>query len=400
MNPKNVVDYDPYSHEAMKDPSLLYKAMRDKEGPHFVEKYNAWALARFEDVWEASMSHEKDVTFTEGQSPGQVLLGEPVFEAFSTMDAPEHRKWRSIVRKDYNPEGASLQKEGFREIVKETLGDLLVFDQFDIYSDYANKVFCINSGNQLGLPKKDSIYFRSLIDEMLHREAGQQGMSSQRNQQAVSKLIKCLTEYVVKIRANPKLASGHTKAYMDAEVDNRKLDDEELLFIMVNFLILGSETTPMVCAGMLYYLAQNPKLKSQVMADHSLISKLYSETCRFDQPTNMLCRVAINDFELHGAQIEKGQKLMYIYASANRDGAEFERPDEFDIFRTHKRDLTYGAGGHKCLGMHLATMGAEILISELFSKIEDYELVEGESVRAYGEFLSGFMKVPIRVKLK
>ena len=393
-----IVDYDPYSHEAMSDPFPLYQAMREEGKPHFLENYNAWALVRFEDVWEASIKHEKDITFTKGQSPGQVLLGEPVFKAFSTMDAPEHRKWRSVVRRDYNPEGTASQEARFRGIVNEVLEPLLAAGEFDVYSDYANRVFCLNSGYHLGLPKSDAIHLRALIDEMLHREEGQKGMSSERNQKAAGELMQYLGAYIAKIRVSPELAGGHTKAYMEAEVDGIKLNDEELLFIMVNFLILGSETTPMVCAGMLYYLAQNPDLKKQVMADHSLISKLYFETCRYDQPTNMLCRVAANDFELNGAEIKEGQKLMYIYASANRDAAEFERPDEFDIHRTHDRDLTYGAGGHKCLGMHLATMGAEILISELFKRIEDYELLEDQCVRAYGEFLSGFMRVPISIK--
>ena len=122
--------------------------------------------------------------------------------------------------------------------------------------------------------------------------------------------------------------------------------------------------------------------------------------CRYDQPTNMLCRRAVNDFELGGARIKAGQNLLYIYASANRDAEEFERPDEFDIFRDHERDLTYGAGGHKCLGMHLAGMGAQILFEELFARIEDYDVLEDQCVRAYGEHLSGFMSVPIEVRVK
>ena len=136
-----------------------------------------------------------------------------------------------------------------------------------------------------------------------------------------------------------------------------------------------------------------------MLADNSLIPRLYFETCRYDQPTNMLCRRAVNDFELGGQQIRAGQNLLYIYASANRDEVEFENPDQFDIFREYQRDLTYGAGGHKCLGMHLATMGAGIILQELFNGIRDYELLQDQCVRAYGEHLSGFMRVPIRVSL-
>ena len=68
------LDYDPFSDEVMRDPFPLYAAMRAEGGPHYIEKYNAWALARFEDVWEASSRHEKDITFTAGQTPGQLPI--------------------------------------------------------------------------------------------------------------------------------------------------------------------------------------------------------------------------------------------------------------------------------------------------------------------------------------
>lgn len=390
-------DYDPFSDQAMRDPFPLYAAMRAKGGPHYIEKYDAWALTRFEDVWEASTHHEHDVTFTAGQTPGQVLLGEPVLRAFTTMDAPAHRKWRGVVRREYTPEGVQAQAGRFRVLAREVLDPLLEAGEFDVYADYANRVFCLNAGHNLGLPSEDAIRFRALIDEMLHREKGQVGAGSPRNQRAAGELAGYLIDYVHRIRAQPELASGHTAAYLNAEIDGKKLDDEELMLLMMNFLIVGSETTPMVCAGALYYLARDPALKARVLADRSLIPKLYFETCRFDQPTNMLCRRAVNDFELGGAQIKAGQNLLYIYASANRDEAEFERADEFDIFREYERDLTYGAGGHKCLGMHLATMGGCILLEELLGRIRDYSLVQEECVRAYGEHLSGFLKVPIRV---
>lgn len=72
---------------------------------------------------------------------------------------------------------------------------------------------------------------------------------------------------------------------------------------------------------------------------------------------------------------------------------------QFDIFRNHERDLTYGAGGHKCLGMHLATMGAVIVLEELLASIRDFEVRLDGCRRAYGEHLSGFERVPVRVHL-
>ncbi len=388
------VHYDPFSDQAMRDPFPLYAAMRAEGGPHFMPEYNAWALTRFQDVWDASMHHEADVTWTAGALPTQLFLGEPIPHAFTTMDAPAHRKWRGVVRRDYTPEGARAHEARFRALTREVLVPLLAQGGFDAYRDYANRVFCLNSGHNLGLPMEDAITWRALIDEIVHREPGQKG-SSPRNQSAAAELGGYLFAYVSRIRRDPSLASGHTAAYMNAEIDGERLDDVGLVNILMNFLILGSETTPMVCAGALHYLEQHPEQKAAVLADLSLVPKLFLETARFDQPTNMLGRRAVRDFTVGGAQIKAGQVLLYIYASACRDEAEFERAGAFDIFRTHHRDLIYGAGGHKCLGMHLATMGGVILLEEFMRAAPDYRVELANCERAYGEHLSGFLRVPV-----
>ena len=392
-------DYDPFSDQAMSDPFPLYAALRAEDGPHYIEKYDAWALARFADVWEASASHEKDVTFTAGQTPAQVLLGADIPVTFATMDAPVHRKWRGVVRREYTPDAVQKERERLRRLCRDLLPPLLEKGEFDVYSQYFNRIFCLNAGYNLGLPVEDAVRWRALIDDMLHREPGQVGGNSERNQAAAAQLGGYLFEYVQKLRESPELASGHTAAYLNAEIDCECLDDQGMVNILFSFLVLGSETTPMASAGALYYLAQHPQQKAEVLANKDLIPQLFFETCRYDQPTNMLCRRAINDFELGGRQIKAGQNLLYIYASANRDAVEFEDPDVFNIHRESERDLTFGTGGHKCLGMHLATMGAVTALEELLDAIGDYTLLEDQCERAYGEHLSGFLRVPIRVGL-
>jgi cytochrome P450 len=392
------LDYDPFSEQAMRDPAPLYAAMRAEGSPHFMPRYNAWALTRFEDVWEASVHHEADVTFTAGATPAQLLLGEPVPHAFTTMDAPVHRKWRGVIRKEYTPDGARAHEARFRALARETLEPLIARGEFDAYADYANRVFCLNSGYNLGLPREDAITWRALIDEIMHREPGQRGGSSPRNQAAGMQLGGYLYNYVQTLRADPARATGHTALYLNAEIDGERLDDAGMVSLLINFLVLGSETTPMVVAGALHYLEQHPDQKAAVCADHQLVERLYVETCRYDQPTNMLCRRAVRAFDLGGVRIEPGQNLLYIYASANRDEAEFPEADRFDIFRRAPRDLIYGAGGHKCLGMHLATMGAVILLEEFLRVAGSYTVLTERCERAYGEHLSGYTRVPVRLQ--
>lgn len=389
------IHYDPFSHEAMQDPFPLYKQMRDDSPVHFMPEYNAWAFTRFEDVWKASLMQE-GVTFTAGQTPGQVLLGEQVPHTFMTMDAPEHREWRGLIRQEYTPEGVELHMARFRALVKELLQPLLAKGGFDVYADLANRATTINAGYMLGMPREGAEQARAWIDGMLHRAEGQKGGGSEVNQQSFGALFGYLFGFIAELRQNPENAVRHTKAYMEAEINGKKLSDEELCFYLFSLLVTGSETTPITVSGTLYNLAQNPASLAEVRQNPALLRQAFLETVRYDQPTNMLARKAKQDFELGGQSIREGQGLLFIYSSACRDEREFEQPDVWNLHRDSKRTLIFGHGGHKCLGMHLGTAMGTIILEEIFAAIPDFEVDVDAAERLYGEHLSGFGKMPIR----
>lgn len=392
--------YDPYSDTAMRDPHPLYARLRAEDPVHYIEKYQAWALTRFDDVWEVSRRQDEWITFTAGQTPGQLLLGEPVPHTFMTMDGRDHRQWRGVVRRDYTAEGAAAQAARIRALVREILAPLLERGSFDAYRDLANRVLCINAGYNLGLPPEDAETWRALIDDLMHRDPGQIGGGSGRNQAAGRQLFDYLNDYAASLRRHPEHALRHTAAYMNAEFDGVRLDDGGLTYYLYSLLVVGSETTPMTIAATLYYLARHPQQKAGVLADPSLIVHAFLEAARYDQPTNMLARRAKTDFDVGGKHISSGDNLLFIYASANRDEAEFERADQFDIHRRPTRNLSFGVGGHKCLGMHLAVVIGRILLEELLGAIDDYDVDADACERAYGEHLSGFIRMPMTVKAR
>lgn len=393
------VDYDPYSDAAMADPFALYQAMRAEGCPHLIENRRAWALTRFSDIWKTSLN-ESLLDFTVGQTPGQLLLGEPCPTTFMTMNSPAHGRWRSVVAPFFTAAAAEADEPRIRQLVREILEPLASSGTFDVYHDFANRIMCRNAGHGLGFTGEEAESFRALIDEMMHREPGQIGASSNRNQIAAGRLFGLLADFVSKLRREPDRMVRQTKALLEACVDGHRLSDQEIVFYLFSILVTGSETTPLAVASTIYLLARHPEQKAAVLADPSLIPAAFRETLRLYQPTNMLARRARADFELSGRKIKAGDNLLLVYASANRDEARFTDPDRFDIFRDGPRDLSFGVGAHVCLGVSLAPIAARVMIEELLAVTGNYELVENGCERSYGEFLLGFIRVPIRFQTR
>lgn len=391
------LEYDPYSDEAMRDPTDLYRRMREGGCPHYVAQYRAWALVRYEDVAAASLAEDK-LDFTHGSLLGQHLLDEPIPRTFMTMNAPERNPWRGLLAAAYSPKAIKAEGDRLRNLVRELLAPLVKQGEFDVYRDLTNRVMCINAGHMLGIPRQDAEYVRGLIDDMImHREPGQKGMTSERNRKAAGELGAYLGAYVARLRQAPETAERHAKLLLEADIDGQRLSDEEMIAYLFSLLVTGSETTPMATAGVFYYLALHPEQKAAVVADPSGLAKAaFMETCRYDQPTNMLVRRARADFELGGRQIRTGDRLLMVYASANRDEARFERADAFDIFRPRKADMSFGTGPGFCLGAHLAQFVGPMMVEEILLAIGDYDLIESRCERAYGENMAGFNRVPIR----
>ena len=121
----------------------------------------------------------------------------------------------------------------------------------------------------------------------------------------------------------------------------------------------------------------------------------FTEIARYEMPTQFLTRTVARDHELRGQKLEKGQGVLFLYRSANRDEDEFPDPDRFDIHRDPPRILSFGHGTHVCLGQHAAKLEAKVLLEGLLGAVPEYDLDESEVVPERSEFVAGYVSVPI-----
>jgi cytochrome P450 len=389
--------YDPYGAEIMTDPRPLYDRLVREGAIHRTTGYDAWAVMGFDAVWDICLD-TTHFTCTRGQTPNQVLLGEPTGHTFPELDPPEHRLRRRVLAPEYTREAARADGAWIRDIAREVLEPLLDHGPtvLDAYTDYAARVTARVAARKAGLPLTDAERLRRRMDDMFTREPGQRG-SSPANLEAIGEVFDDLMRTVDAARHDPDSATGHLRTMLHAQVDGVPLTDEQIAAELHTIMVTGSETTELAVAATLYYLAQHPEQLAAVRDDPALVPFAFAEAIRFDHPTHVLCRAVKEDVEVAGIRMHAGDGVLLVWAAANRDPAVVDRPHEFDVHRRMERDLLFGHGQHKCLGEHLAMRMGTVLLEEFFGRVEDYEIDHDGVQRTYGEFLKGFCRLPMRV---
>ena len=130
----------------------------------------------------------------------------------------------------------------------------------------------------------------------------------------------------------------------------------------------------------LLYLSEHPDVRQRLIDDPGLIPLAVEEFLRFEAPVHASSRTVTTDTEVGDQKISAGEKVYILWASANRDPDQFENPDEVILDRRPNRHLTFGVGGHRCLGAMLARMEMQIILEQVLRRIPDF-YIDPDSVR-------------------
>lgn len=386
------VDYDPYSDAAMRDPHPIYARLRAESPVHYLAKYDCWALARFADVYAATLDAES-FSARSGTAPGQVLRRDPAPHTFMTMDLPEHRVHRGLISSRYGRAAVAGLEPRVRAVAREELATHARSGELDAYA-WANRVAIWLGAELLGIERDDAEQLRAWIDGFFAREPGQAGPGPA-NFACAGRVSARLAEIVSARRASARHGDDHLSTWLSARVDGRGLTDEEIVANLYSMLVVATETVPAALANTVALLAAHPDALARVLADPSRIPAAWAESLRVDQPTNLLGRRVIRDVEMGGQKLRAGQGLLLLWASATRDEAEFPDAARFDLHRRPTRSLSFGHGIHKCLGEHLANLEGRVLLEEFFALAGGFRVDWPRAARMYGEFLCGYRQLPI-----
>jgi cytochrome P450 len=173
--------------------------------------------------------------------------------------------------------------------------------------------------------------------------------------------------------------------FLSASVDGRGLTREEVLDICFLLMIAGLDTVTASLDCFFAFLAQHPEHRDRLVDDPSLVPNAIEELFRWETPVTGVPRIAVQDMEIGGAQVNAGDQVMVLLGSANTDEAEFPDADVVDFDRSVNRHLAFGGGVHRCLGSHLARLELRVALREFHARIPGYRLAPGAEL----EYTSG-----------
>jgi len=393
-----MIDYDPYSDEAMADPHPIYRRLRDEAPAYYLEKYNAWALTRFEDVWTASTDYEV-FSSTSGTMPAQVLTKEqPVIRILNYVDPPEHTELRGIFNARFTPRAVNATEDAVRKVVLELLEKGVEMGTFDFVDDFAMPFSTRIAAQVIGVAASD---MPMMVDWMqrFFRHDPDTGSMTPDGIVALEEANRFGAELTRNRRRHPNDAPDAINALLAHEKQSGKvISDEEAGMHLGMLVIAGAETSAKALALTISLLAQHPDQRRHLIEDPGLIVDGFHEALRYDNPTQFLCRTVARPTKLHGQVLSPGQGVMLLYASGNRDDREFERPDVFDVTRRPARILSFSAGRHLCLGIHVARLEARVAIEEILARFPDYQVDFGAAEQIRTEFIRGYTTLPLRLQ--
>ena len=389
--------------EIRANPYPFYAQLRVEDPVHWDEEMGFWVLSRYADI--ASVYTDDRFSRAQGLmsnfqrlSEDEQSIAEPVYRSFSkTMfyaDPPYHTHLRGLMNNAFTPRRVERMRPNIQRIVDELLDHVEDTGNMDVVHDLAYPLPVMVIAELLGLPANDRARFKGWSDDLfailgtvrrspeLMEKAAQSlaemteyvtELSRKRRDQPQDDLLSILLSVVDEETECPHPHQAQGQLARDRGTTAQLTQDE--LVANINILLsTGHETTTHLIGNGLLALLQHPDQRQKLRAQPSLIYSAIEEMMRYDNPVQITYRSAIQDAEISGKQIHKGDLINSILGSANRDLERYADPDRFDITRNEGRHLNFGLGIHFCIGASLVRLEAEIAFNTILRRFPKLQL--------------------------
>ena len=388
--------YDPYDFEIDADPYPIWKRLRDEAPLYYNEKYDFYAVSRFDDVERCSIDWR---TYLSGRGsvleiikagveipPGSILFEDP----------PTHDLHRSLLSRAFTPRRISELEPKVRAFCASSLDPLVGTSGFDFIADLGAQMPMRTIGMLLGIPEQDQEAIRDRSNEGLKLKEG----APPEQARATTVTDDVFGDYIDWRAAHPGddiMTELLTAEFEDHTGVRRTLTREEILGYIGLLAGAGNETTTRLIGWTGKLLAEHPDQRRRLVEDRSLVPNAIEELLRYEAPSPVQSRYISRDVEHHGQTIPEGNVMVLLTAAGNRDERHFPDPDRFDIERNIDHHLSFGYGIHFCLGAALARLEGRVALDEVLNRFPDWEVDWDHAEQAHTSTVRGWEKLPVHV---
>ncbi len=350
------------------EPQPMYKALRETS-PVF-RSPQAVVLSRLADI---EMALKNTAVFSSNMDAVDLGNIRPMIPL--QIDPPEHAKYRRILDPLFTPREMARREPGVAALVNEMIDGFAGRGECDFHAEFAVPLPCTVFLQLLGLPLEDLEQFLVWKDGIIRPEgAGWEGRH-QAGAPVAQQIYDYFEQAIDDHIAHPR--DDVLSAMIAAEITGQPLSRDELLDICLLFLIAGLDTVTDSLDCFFVYLARHPEHRHQLVEQPDILPGAVEELLRWETPVPGVVRVAMQDVEVGGCPINKGDRVSPLLGAANTDPAEFPEPELVDFARNPNRHRAFGGGPHRCLGSHLARMELRVALREFHRRIPDYEIKPG-----------------------
>lgn len=356
-----------------------------------------WSVTRYQDILHVDMNHG---IYSSDWSHGGITLNDsPPGEQlpmFISMDPPLHDEQRKAVSPIVAPSNLSTMEALIRERTCRVLEALPRNETFDWVDKVSIELTSLMLATLFDFPVEDRRLLPWWSDvATMHKAANPDALEPAERMAELGRMLAYFTRlWNERVNAAPRNDLVSMLAHGPA---TRNMTPHEYMANLVLLIVGGNDTTRNSMSGGLLALHQHPGEFAKLRANPKLVDSLVPEIVRWQTPLAHMRRTALQDTELGGKPIRKGDKVAMWYLSGNRDASAIEDADRFIVDRKRPRQhLAFGFGIHRCVGNRLAEMQLRILWEEILARFPVIEVV-GEPVRLKSTFVRGITNLPVRI---
>ena len=393
-------------------PHETFEWLRANDPVHWTEESDGgrgfWSVTRYDDVLSVSRSSE---VYSSRLGIRLEDMDDEETEARRTlmeMDAPEHTQLRRLVSRPFSPKSVAEYEDAVREIAVEILEKLRGQTEFDFVQAISRELPMRMLGRLLGLPNDDLDWLVQRGDALIGNSdpeftdyvVDKVDTSAYAKLPFRSPVSLELFEYAAQALEDRRITPTMDilSKLLEPTVDGESLDDLALKNFFTLMVAAGNDTTRYSITHALTEMSERPEIWAAIPTmETPELKTLVDEMLRRSSVTMHFRRTVMQDTELGGKQLKKGDKVVMWFISANYDENHWGNPFEFDFRRSPNQHVSFGLQSpHLCLGAHLARLEMRVIFEEMAKRWTKVE-VNGETERFRSNFISGIKYLPVKV---